>query len=86
MNDTSPEIRAFLIRQFQRMSPLEKLEKASNMFATGRKFAEIAVKKQNNNLEGSDLKIAVFRWIYQNDISETDLDRIEERMRENANQ
>lgn len=82
MIDTSPEIEDLLICRFQAISPQERLEKAGNMFATGRRFAEMAVKKQNPAIDGIDLKIAAFRWMYQNEIPEAELDKIAERMRE----
>ncbi len=81
MNDTSPEVREILIRKFRSMSPEQRLKKASNMFFTAKKFAELAVKKRCKNLTGIDLKIAVFRWIYQKDLSKEEMDKIELHMR-----
>ncbi|MFQ5604250.1 MAG: hypothetical protein ACE5HS_13365 [bacterium] len=82
MSDTTPEIREMLVKRFRAMSAEEKMKKTSNMFATAKKFAEIAVKRKNPSLTGVDLKMAIFRWIYQKELSTAELDRIEKRMRE----
>lgn len=81
MIDTTPEVRQILIRKFHSLSPEQRLRKASNMFLTGKKFAELAVKKQRKELTGIDLKVAVFRWIYQKELSNEEMDKVELRMR-----
>jgi hypothetical protein len=84
MNDTTPEVREKMIQMIAVLSPEQRLEKSGGLFASGRQLAEIAVRRRAPHLEGLDLKLAVFRLMYQSVLSGEFLDEIEQRARAEA--
>ena len=81
MNDTTPEVREKMIQLFAGLSPQQRLEKSGALFDSGRQLAEIAVRRRALQLEGLDLKLAVFRLLYQSALSEKMLNDIEQSVR-----
>ena len=81
MSDTSPEIQKKMIDLFRSLTPEQRLHRAASMFEAGKYFAELAVQARQPGVEGLDLKIAVFRWMYQFDLSDGVLDDVEKWVR-----
>ena len=81
MNDTTPEVREKMIQIFAGLSPQQRLEKSGGLFASGRQFAEIAVRRRDPHLEGLDLKLAAFRLMYRSVLSGKLLDGFEQHAR-----
>lgn len=86
MNDTTREVREKMIQIFAGLSPQQRLEKSERLFASGRQLAEIAVRRRDPRLEGLDLKLAVFRLMYQSGLTGQFLDEIERRARAEKSQ
>jgi hypothetical protein len=84
MNDTTPEVRERMIQIFAGLSPQQRLEKSERLFASGRQLSEIAVRRRDPRLEGLELKLAVFRLMYQSGLPGQLLDEIERRARADA--
>jgi hypothetical protein len=84
MNDTTPEVREQMIEIIAGLSPQQRLEKFERLYVSGRQLAEIAVRRRDPRLERLDLKLAVFRLMYQSGLSGEFLDEIERRARADA--
>ena len=81
MSDTPAEIEKKMLQLFRSLTPEQRMHRGASMFEAGRYFAERAVKARNPGLEGLDLKFAVFRWMYQFDLSSRVLDDVEKWVR-----
>ena len=81
MNDTTPEVREKMTQIFAGLSPQQRLEKSGRLFASGWQLSEIAVKRREPLLEGLELKLAVFRLMYQSGLAGQFLDEVERRAR-----
>ena len=51
MNDTHPEIEKKMLELIAAMSPEERLHKTGRLYASGKYFAKLAVKKLHPDLE-----------------------------------
>jgi hypothetical protein len=77
MNDTHPEIEKKMFELIAAMSPEERLEKTARLYASGKYFARLAVKKMYPNLEGYALAIEIFKWIHRSELDKLDVAGIE---------
>jgi hypothetical protein len=77
MNDTHPEIEKKMRELIAAMSPEERLEKTGRLYASGKYFAALAVKKQKPDLDGVELQVEIFKWMHRSEFSNTELRRIE---------
>lgn len=77
--DTSPEMQARYLAMLQALSPGERLEKASRMFASARILA-LAGLADEPNPEGYSMRARLFLRFYGGDFPEPELSRIVARL------
>lgn len=65
------------------MSPEGRLHKTGRLYASGKYFAKLAVKKRHPDLEGTALEIEIFKWMHRNELNELDMDKIEKHLMNN---
>lgn len=80
MNDTHPEIEKKMFELLSAMSPADRLHKTGRLYASGKYFAEMAVKKQRPDLHGIVLQIEIFKWMHQSELKELDMAKIEDHL------
>ncbi|MBL7993961.1 hypothetical protein JNM05_01195 [bacterium] len=80
MNDTHPEIEKKMLELLSAMSPLERLHKTGRLYASGKYFAEMAVKKRLPDLSGITLQIEIFKWMHQSELQDFDMTKIEDHL------
>ncbi|KAB2878986.1 hypothetical protein F9K33_10985 [bacterium] len=77
MNDTHPEIEKQMLELISAMSPEERLHKTGRLYASGKYFAKLVVKKQQPDLDGIALEIEIFKWMHRSELKELDMAEIE---------
>ena len=82
MKDTSPLVQQRVIELFHSLSIQQKFEHSASLTAAGKYYAERAILRRQPELKGIELQIAVFRWLYQDELSKEFFDGFEKEFRD----
>lgn len=80
MNDTHPLIEKKMRELIGAMSPEERLQKTGRLYASGKYFAELVVKKQQPDLDGIALQIEIFKWMHRSELPRLNMADIAEQL------
>jgi hypothetical protein len=81
MHDTTRNIEDRMTRMMSLKSPAERLSMAGSMFDTSKMLMTAGLLKENPGLSGARLREGIFRRLYGDCFTESEMQRIISRMR-----